>query len=359
MRRAIVWIIGVIAVLVAAGGIALQDASVDTWLFKRAVMSQMGAPNPRIAGPTELSVAMCGTGSPLPDPTRAGPCALIGAGNKLYIVDTGIDSARNLLLWRVPLQDVAGGFITHLHSDHIGELGEIQLQTWVAGRRTPLKVYGPPGIEKVVAGFNEAYAIDDGYRTKHHGADFLPPEAAHLEAVTIDMSGAGTKTALTTDDGLKVTAILVDHGPVKPAYGYRFDYAGRSVTISGDTVKDDNLAKAALNSDVLVHEALNPELVKIFEQAALAGGRPRAAKIFHDIPGYHTSPIDAAKVANEAHAKLLVYTHLLPILPNAIAERAFLKGVSDVRPTGVVLGHDGMIFRLPGGTDRIEQDTLN
>jgi len=359
MRRFAVWAIGIVAVLVAAGGIALQNASVDTWLFTRAVNSQLSEPAPRIAGPTELSVALCGTGSPLPDTTRAGPCALVGAGNKLYIVDTGIDAARNLMLWRVPLQDVAGVFITHLHSDHIGELGEIQLQTWVAGRRVPLKVYGPPGIEKVVAGFNEAYAMDDAYRIKHHGADFLPPEAAHMQAVTIDLNGMDTKRALKTDDGLKVTAIRVNHGPVKPAYGYRFDYAGRSVTISGDTSKDENLAHAAMNSDVLVHEALNPELVHMFEQAALAGGMPRAAKIFHDIPGYHTSPIDAAKVANEAHAKLLVYTHLLPILPNAIAERAFMKGVSDVRPQGVILGRDGMIFRLPGGTDRIEQDQLN
>jgi ribonuclease Z len=344
--------------IVVAGWLVLRIPAVDVWLVRSVVNSQLGAKNPDLPKRDELSVTLCGTGSPLPDPTRAGPCALIAAGDRLYIVDTGIDSARNLLLWRVPLNKVAGVFLTHLHSDHIGELGEVRLQTWVAGRRTNLKVYGPPGVERVVAGFNEAYAIDSGYRTAHHGADFLPPQAADMVPEAINLGDAGTKVVFDTD-GLKVTAIRVNHGPVKPAYGYRFDYGGRSVTISGDTAPDDNLSKAASGSDVLVHEGLSPELTKIFEDAATKAGRLRPAKIFHDIPGYHTAPVEAARIANEAHAKLLVFTHLLPILPNAIAERAFLRGVSDVRPEGVVLGHDGLIVRLPAHSDAIVQGTLN
>lgn len=351
-------VVAVGIVVAAVGGwIALSIPAVDIWVFRAMVTSQIGAPNPDVPKPGELSVTLCGTGSPLPDRNRAGACAMIAAGDKLYIVDTGIDSVRNLLLWRLPLQKVAGVFITHLHSDHIGELGEVRLQTWVAGRRTPLKVYGPPGIERVVGGFNEAYAIDSGYRTKHHGADFLPPDAADLVAVPVAFEGKLDTTAL-EDSGLKVTAIRVNHGPVKPAYGYRFDYMGRSVTISGDTAPDDNLARVAHGSDVLVHEGLSPELTKIFEDAARKAGRTRPAKIFHDIPGYHTSPVDAAKIANKAQAKLLVFTHLLPILPNAIAERAFLRGVSDVRPGGVTLGYDGLIVRLPAHSDAIVQETL-
>lgn len=359
MRRVLLFVAAGVVLIVTGTWIALSIPT-EVWMYREGVTRQIQivSRRPVIAGPGELSVALCGTGSPLPDPTRAGPCTLIGAGNRLYIVDTGIDSARNLLLWSVPLEKVAAIFITHLHSDHIGELGEVRLQTWIAGRRERLKVYGPPGIERVVAGFNEAYAIDTGYRTAHHGADFLPPAAADLTAVPIDLGGGGTALALDSE-GLKVTAIRVNHGPVKPAYGYRFDFAGRSVTISGDTAADENLAHAAHGSDVLVHEALSPELTRIFEDATRAAGRTRTSKIFHDIPSYHTTPVQAARIANEAHARLLIFTHMLPILPNAIAERAFLKGVSDVRPKGVVLGHDGLIVRLPGHSTRIEQDMLH
>ncbi|HEX4533066.1 MAG TPA: hypothetical protein VH000_02455, partial [Rhizomicrobium sp.] len=127
----------------------------------------------------------------------------------------------------------------------------------------------------------------------------------------------------------------------------------------GDTAPTDNLVKASKGADVLVHEALSPELVGILGNAMTAAGRTRPAKIMHDIPSYHTGPVAAARIANRAHVRLLVYTHLIPVLPDAIAERAFLRGVSDVRPDGVVLGHDGLIVRLPGHSDRIEQDDLN
>jgi len=346
-----------VVALAVAGWLAKFSPAVDVGLYRLAATRFASQPTPVLAQPGELSVLLCGTGSPLPDRSRAGPCTLIAAGDSYYVVDTGIDSARNLLLWHVPLDKIAGIFITHMHSDHIAELGELRLQTWVAGRKIPLKVYGPPGIERVVAGFNEAYSLDTGYRTAHHGAAFLPPEAADLVAVPVPLGQSPTAIAL-KDGGLTVTAIRVNHGPVKPAYGYRFDFAGRSITISGDTEPDEDLARAAHGSDVLVHEALSPELVGILGAAVAAAGHPRSAKIMHDIPGYHSSPVAAARIANEAQAKLLVFTHLLPVLPNAIAERAFLRGVSDVRPDGVVLGYDGLLVRLPGHSDNIEQSTL-
>jgi ribonuclease Z len=349
MRRVAWYVIAFMLLLVIAGTAALQSVQVDTWLFRRAVRHVLSSGSVQLAGANELSVLLVGTGTPLPDTARAGPSAMIAARDHLYLVDAGVDCARNLLLWRVPLDKIDGILVTHLHSDHIGGLGEIRLQTWVAGRKTPLKVYGPPGIERVVAGVNETYAIDDGYRTEHHGSAMLPPGAAPLVAVPISIPSAATTAPVFLARGLAVTAIRVKHEPANPAYGYRFDFAGRSITVSGDTIYDEDLAHAAVGSDVIVHEALSPELVGIMHDELLAAGRPRPAKIMHDIPGYHSTPVEAARIANLAHARLLVYTHLLPVLPNAIAVRAFLRGVDAVRPDGVKVGYDGMLVRLPGG----------
>ena len=323
------------------------------WMFRRTAFHELARPAPVLAGKNELSALLCGTGSPLPDKTRGGPCTLIAVGDKYYLVDTGLDTARDLLLWRIPLQNIAAVFLTHFHSDHIGDLGEVRLQTWVAGRRAPLAVYGPPGVARVVNGFNEVYALDDGYRTKHHGAAMLPPDAVAMVPRQV-MPGI-----VFEQDGLRVTAVKVKHEPANPAYGYRFDFKGRSIVISGDTAPDEDLARLAKGADILIHEGLNPEMVGVMHDALAAANHPRQAKIFHDIPGYHTAPVDAARIANEAHVRLLVFSHIIPILPNRFAEKLFLRGVSDVRPEGVELGHDGLVLKLPVGTTGIDEADLH
>ena len=357
MKRWALIIGGAIVALAAAFWLVTLSPSVDTWLYRKMAMQIAGAPDAVLAQDGELSVLLCGSGSPLPDVRRASACTIIAAGKDLYVVDSGLGSTKNLLLWHVPLAQVKGVFITHFHSDHIAELGELRLQTWGAGRRTPLKVYGPPGVEDVVAGFNRAYSHDADYRTKHHGEAFLPREDVDMVSVIVPMTGA---TAPVFDaNGLNVTAIRVNHGPVKPAYGYRFDYAGRSISISGDTAYYPPFAEAAHGSDVVVHEAQNNDLVAILGSVFTAAGRPRPAKIMHDIPDYHTTPVEAARIANQAQAKLLLFTHTIPPLPNWIAERAFLAGVSDARHGDWMLGHDGTLIRLPGHSDVIEKTRIN
>jgi ribonuclease Z len=356
MHRPFLIAAGAIAVLIAGACLATLSPDVDVWLYRKMATHIIDRPAPQLAQPGELSVLLCGTGSPLPDLNRASPCALVAAGDRLYVVDAGLSSVRNLMLWHIPLEKIDGVFLTHFHSDHIAELGELRLQTWGAARRTPLKVYGPPGVEDVVAGFNQAYSHDADYRTLHHGEKFLPREVVDMVAVPIPMSGAVAQVF--DDGGLKVTAIKVHHDPVKPAYGYRFDFDGRSVTISGDTAYYEPLALAARGSDVLVHEAQSNELVGILGAVMAKAGRTRPAKIMHDIPDYHTTPVEAARIANLAQAKLLVFTHINPPLPNFIAERAFLRGVTDVRPNGWLMGRDGTLIRLPGHSDKIEETTV-
>lgn len=353
MKRIVIFVSAGVVVLLAGLWIATRFDAVDMAIYRRLAMAGATAPIPELAQKGELAVLLCGSGSPIPDKDRAAACTVIAAGEDLYVIDAGGGSVRNLVAWKVPLDKVKGVFVTHFHSDHISDLGELRLQTWVAGRKTPLKVYGPPGIEDVVAGFNLAYAHDAVHRTAHHGAALLPPEAVPLVAVVVPMDADGHHAAFTAN-GLSVTAIKVKHDPVKPAYGYRFDFQGRSITLSGDTAPSDNLAKWAKGSDILVHEGLQPELVGMLRDGLVSVDRPRYAKIMHDIPDYHTSPVDAAKVANKAGAKLLLFSHVIPPLPGFVAERAFLAGVAAVRPDGVMLGEDGTWIRLPGKSGEME-----
>lgn len=353
MRKFLLIAACAVVALVIAGFVAIRIPSVDMWLFRRIATHVIAQPTPVLAKADELSVLLCGTGTPLPDRMRAGPCAMVAAGNRIYVIDAGIASVQNMLLWRIPLEDVKGVLLTHFHSDHIPELGELRLQTWVAGRKSRLPIYGPPGVDVVVGGFEQAYALDTGYRTEHHGADFLPPDAAPMTAMPVAIPQGATTQIVLDEDGLKITAIRVHHDPATPAYGYRFDYRGRSVVISGDTTPDEDLAHAAKGADVLVHEGLQPEMVGALGDALKSAGKWRAAKIMHDIPGYHSSPVGAARIAREAGVKRLVFTHMLPPLPNAMAERMFLQGVSDAE-----IGHDGLLIRLPAHSTAIEETTL-
>src|SRR5579862_3386057 len=169
-----------------------------------------------------LKVTFCGTSGPLAVRDRAKACVAVQAGDSLYLVDAGPESTENLMLWRMPLATAKAVFLTHMHSDHIGEVGEFNLQSWVAGRPAPLALVGPPGTEHVAAGFNEAYGPDHGFRNAHHehGDVKLPIAAGLLKAPVVPPPAAGT-AVVWTRDGLTVTAIVVHHDPVKPAYAYR------------------------------------------------------------------------------------------------------------------------------------------
>ena len=155
-----------------------------------------------------------------------------------------------------------GVLLTHFHSDHIPELGEIRLQTWVAGRRRICRSTVRRASGRVVAGFEEAYALDT--QVPHRPSRRRFPAArggADGRACPCRSREDATTAVVLDDDGLKITAIRVHHDPAKPAYGYRFDYKGRSVVISGDTAPDEDLAQAAKGADMLVHEGLQPEMV--------------------------------------------------------------------------------------------------
>jgi len=344
------------AILFAASLAMLGCEGAQDTLLRR-VAARMATPRTELYADDAMRVLICGSASPLPHPTRARPCTAIFAAGKMWVVDVGPGSWNRVGGWRIPGERIGAVLLTHFHSDHIGELGEWNLQTWVAGRPAPLRVIGPEGVQRVVAGFNEAYALDVGYRAAHHGADFNVPALGLMTPAPIAFADGAPSAVVHDADGLRITAFLVDHPPIVPAVGYRFDWRGRSVVVSGDTVKSANLISAAKGADVLVHEAQANHLVEILGEVAGAS-RPRAAKIMADIPTYHTTPVEAAEVANEANVRLLVMSHLTPPPPNALVARLFVRGVNGVRPSGWLMADDGMLFTLPADSDAIERGEI-
>lgn len=348
---------------IAVGALAVAGAALFAFrgdvalaLFQRAAPRALAADTIATL-PDGLHVALCGTGSPLPDPQRSGPCTAIVAGKHMYIVDAGDGAARTLARMRLGAQRADAVFLTHFHSDHIDGLGAVGLQRWAgSGASSPLPVYGPAGVAQVVGGFNQAYALDSTYRVAHHGADIVPPGGFGLAAHTLAFAGASA--VVFEADGLKVTAFVVDHTPVQPAVGYRFDYKGRSVIISGDSVRSRELEAIAKDTDLLVHEGLAPNLVAVLEQSARGAGRARLAKIFKDIPDYHTTPRGAAASATVAHAKALVFTHVVPAMPTRALEPRFLDGARDAFDGPLWIGRDGDLITLPADGGAMKRRNL-
>ena len=309
--------------------------------------------------PDGLHVALCGSGSPLPDTTRAGPCSAVIIDGKMFLVDIGGGAVRNLGLMGLNPGATEALLLTHFHSDHIDGMGELLLQRWAGGgRKAPLPVIAPEGVTAIVDGFNAAYAADVRYRIAHHGEATMPPEGAGGKAKPFDFPNGRTEMIVYQRDGIKITAFSVAHEPVAPAVGYRFDYKGRSVVFSGDTRKADTIERACNGCDLLVHEVLNAEMVGTLKTAFEKVGQKRLVKIMSDIPDYHTTPIEVAETAKAAEAKMLVFSHIVPALPLEYLERYFMKGVGAVYQGPTVLGKDGMLFSLPADQDHIDQRDL-
>lgn len=306
-----------------------------------------------------LHVAIVGSGSPLPDPKRGNPCAAVIAGGRVYVVDAGERSSETLNRMGIQANRIAAVLLTHFHSDHIGGLGTVALQRWVAeGESAPLRTLGPPGVERVVAGLNEAYALDSGYRTAHHGEELAPPAGAGMVAEEFAMPAGEDPVVVLDEDGLVVSAFVVDHAPIEPAVGFRFDYRGRSAVISGDTVHAPALVRAATGADLLVHDALSPELLKLVADAAREAGLTNRSRILGDVPDYHATAPQAADAAREAGVGALAITHIVPPLPLKGLEEVFLADAGSRFAGPLWLARDGDLYSLPAGGAGVERTRM-
>lgn len=345
----------VVAVIIAAAAFLFQK-QIGQYVVQRATQ-QMAGRDQLASLDDGLHVGLCGTGSPMPNLQRAGPCNVVIAGGQVFVVDMGESGNRNLNLMGISAAKVDALLLTHFHSDHIDGIGPMMLYHWTRGASTaPLPVYGPEGVEQVVAGFNAAYTLDHTYRIAHHGETVVPSSGGGAEARPFAIKG--DSATILQGGGLTVTAFKVDHDPIRPAVGYRFDYKGRALCISGDAAKSANLIAACKEADLIVHDALQPHLLKEVEAAFAAQGNANTAKIFHDIRDYHATPEQAAESAQAAGVQMLVLSHLVPPLPAAYLYPAFL-GDAPARFDGeIVVGEDGMLFSLPPNSEAIDRRSL-
>ena len=338
-------------------GLGLLIALGRPWLaqraFDRALDQNLGIDKSLALG-DGINAYVCGSGSPMPDADRAGPCIAVLAGNQAFVFDAGSGSIRKLMRMGFPMDKIQAAFLTHLHSDHIDGLGELMLQAWIAGSRgTPLPVYGPAGTDQVIAGFRQAYTTDEGFRVRHHGEKIANPAGYGGAAQIIALPDGTDSQVVYEKDGVKVTVIRVNHAPVAPAFGYRIDYKGRAMTLSGDTVYAPSFVTASKGADLMFHDAMNKDMVAAMGKKLAERGHAQTAQIMTDIQGYHASPEDAARAAREAGVSTLVLYHIVPPVPAKLIEPLFLGKAPAMFGGTLKLSQDGMIISLPAGSKAV------
>ena len=251
---------------------------------------------PAMLAAQAIRVTLLGTGTPSPRPDRFGPSILVEAGDQKLLFDCGRGVPIRLAQLHVPMGQLTAVFLTHLHSDHVVGLPDLWLTGWLAnpqfGHRTqPMRLYGPRGTAAMVSALRAAFAADLRIR---QADEKLAPEGAEIAATEID------EGVVRDSGGVRVNAFTVDHGDdIKPAFGYRIEYRGRVVVLSGDTRPSENLVRHARGADLLVHE------VAMGRAAGLASSEAMRRVLAH-----HTTPEDAGRIFSRVRPRLAVYSHI-------------------------------------------------
>ena len=256
-----------------------------------------------------MRAVLLGTGAPPPNPDRRGPSTLVSLGAERFLVDAGSGVGVQLVRAGVRPYDWPRVLITHHHSDHTIDLGHLLVTRWIVGQTAPFEVWGPAGTKRQIEKLLDWLDWDIEVRRSHMHAR-PRPEVRVTEIEEGKVMEAG---------GVTVSAFLVDHDPVKPAFGFRFDGGGRSLAISGDTRPCENLMKWSHGVDVLIHECCEMAKTPWYPGC----GWPTLEEKIRDLASYHTQPPELGRVAAGAHAKKLVVTHLMPgSVPAEIADHA-------------------------------------
>tara|TARA_E500000178_G_scaffold284929_1_gene286289 strand:- start:482 stop:1534 length:1053 start_codon:yes stop_codon:yes gene_type:complete len=349
--KKILILISCVASIFIIGLVSLNSHSVQDRILNIGLENILSNAKPFLDEEDTLKVVVCGSRSPLPSPGRAESCVLVEAGDDIYIFDLGNGSVNNLTQYQVPWPNVKAVLITHMHSDHMADLPDAHLQSWIQGRTSPLKVYGPEGINLVTKGFELAYSADYQYRNEHHGDDMLPMSIAGFNAIQI----INNQFIPNDTPGLEILPFVVDHYPVNSAFGFKISYKDRTVVISGDTIHDGSVQKYSQDVDLLVHSAISIDIVERMRGIAPI---PQMDKILFDIQDYHTSIEEAGEIARDANVEHLLIYHSIPTPRNALMERVFFRPIEGVFEN-FSLSDDGTRVIMPVGNDDIFIDEIN
>ena len=282
-----------------------------------------------LAAPKSRLILLGTGGGPSPKANRSAPAQVIMVGDRAYVIDCGDGVARQLVRAGISLSSLSHLFITHHHSDHNADYGNLLLLSWAAKLNKPVQAYGPPPLKRMTKLFLELNEVDIRTRIADEGR---PPLADRIVPHEISTGGL-----VMQDQWVKVTAALVDHPPIKPAFAYRFDCPDRSIVISGDTRPCDRLVELARGADVLVHEAL---YLPALEQ--LIATEPNAKTLREHLLASHTPVADVGRVATEAGVKTLVLSHLVPGGNTAIKEDDWIEAVRPHFSGTIIIGQDLM-----------------
>ena len=348
MKKLIKFLLFGIFFLAVVAFILLKQPWFQDKLFQTA-LSNIAAPVSQLPEEDSLTAVVCGSRSPINDPNRAEACILVQAGDQIFIFDTGNGSAQNLHNWNMPWNRLEGIFYTHLHSDHISDIADFHQGTWINGQRSSKqKVFGPEGVQLLTDGIELAYTKDYFFRNEHHGDIIAPLNIVGFDTHTVNLNNP----VLIDNEDLKITAYSVSHDPVDPALGYRIDYKGRSISISGDTIYDQNLVNNSKDADVLFHESMSLEILDLINANAKATGNMVAEIVTVDILDYHTPILEVVKAAKDANVRHLVFYHHLPAPRNQIMEDVMYRGVDEIMQEWTA-SNDGTMIILPIDSEEI------
>jgi ribonuclease Z len=288
-----------------------------------------------------ITVVTVGTASPLPGERAQTGTAVIVNGH-FFLFDVGAGVVQKIENFNLPWQKLDGIFITHYHSDHVMDLPNAISRSWQRGRVVDLHIYGPQGLNDLMASVDDFLAVDKEYRLAHHGIEIM--DTVYADGIPNEFVIEQDSYKLIYDtDGVRITAFDVTHEPIEPAVGYKIEYMGKKVVISGDTKKNELLTEMAQDCDLLIHEVMLMEFQQMLARANEEAGLERNAAIVTDIQDYHTSPAEVAEIAKKANVKQVVLNHLAPVPTNRILEKMYLDRMTAFEGE-IHLANDGDVF---------------